>query len=158
MGMGSGERTYTNKLLSDTNAGLGNALANLYGTNYQTERSRQMQAVPMLSQLSQEPLTRANALMQVGGLERGIQQQGLNMTYQDWLRILNSPYQYGMNLMNSMPLQYPQYSYQPGTMEQLMGALPGLASGAGSMMMELGPMGLGTDWSKLFRTSQPATA
>ena len=134
MGGGSGERMYKNKLISDTNQSLGNSLAGLYGQNYQTERGRQMQAIPMLSQMGMEPLQRAQALMQGGALPRSLAQNDLSSQYQDWLRTTNSPYQYGMSLMQNMPLQYPQYSYQQGGTEQFMQLLPYLMQGAGSLM------------------------
>lgn len=140
MGMGSGERTYTNKLISDTNQSLGNSLAGLYGQNYESERGRQMQAIPMLSQMGQEPLQRAMALMQGGALPRNIAQSDLTSKYNDWLRTTNSPYQYGMSLMQNMPLQYPQYSYQPGGTEQFMQLLPYLMQGAGSLMSGWGAL------------------
>ena len=134
MGLGSGERNWRNKLLTNANNTLSNNLNSMYLSNYNTERGNQNQMLPYLNQYAQQPLQTAQALMSGGQVSQNTQNAGLNASYQDWLRTQTSPYNYGMQLMSNMPLQYPQYYNQQQ---------PDYMSGIGNILMGLGPMGAG---------------
>jgi len=136
MGLGSAERNWQQKLLTNANTGLFNNLNNMYLSNYNTERGVQNSMLPMLNQYAQQPLQTAGALMQYGQVPQQNAQQGLTANYSDWMRQLQSPYNYGMQLLSGMPLEYPQYYNQPDQTSQFMNSI-------GNILLGLGPYGAG---------------
>lgn len=63
-----------------------NAMTNLYGNTYESERNRQMSALPMAQSWAQMPYQRASSLMQAGTLPRQLQQGNLDKQYAEFLR------------------------------------------------------------------------
>jgi len=77
-------------LESKLQADISNKLANVLANVYQSERERQLQAIPQATALSQVPINYAQQLLSAGSLPRQIEQAGLTSQYQDWLRQLQS--------------------------------------------------------------------
>lgn len=72
---------------------LGNTAADMYGQNYNNERQRQVQSQLFGTQLGQQDYTDAQALMGVGDINRGLQQDVINQQYGDWKEFRGWPQQ-----------------------------------------------------------------
>lgn len=72
---------------------LGDTAANMYGQNYNNERQRQVQSQLFGTQLGEQDYRDAQALMGVGDINRGLQQDVLNQQYGDWQQYKGWPQQ-----------------------------------------------------------------
>lgn len=85
------------EMTAANNLAFGDSLANLgnqiYGGNYQAERSNQMDAASMADQMAQSDYRDASALIGVGDARRSYTQDVLTQGYQDWLDQYNYPLQ-----------------------------------------------------------------
>jgi hypothetical protein len=118
--------------------GLGANLANITGQGYRTaydqaqaqfnaEQQRQMQATQQAQQYGLAALGRQAEL---GGLQRGIEQEGLSAEQKQFEEERMYPYkqvQYMQSLLQGLPIAAQQYSYsEPGVLSSMLGSAKGL--------------------------------
>ncbi len=72
---------------------LGDTAANIYGTNYNNERTNQMRGMAFAPQMASMDYQDLNALGQVGAQRQGMTQSILDQGYNNWLEAKNYPYQ-----------------------------------------------------------------
>lgn len=82
-----------NQKMAMDNYGLAGQLANLYGQNYQAERTNQMRAGMFAPQLASADYQDMQNLLGVGDILRDQNQQVLNQNYENWQQAQNWPYQ-----------------------------------------------------------------
>jgi hypothetical protein len=106
-------------------------LANLLNT----ELNRRANAAPVLAQMSaQEPLTRANAAMQAGGMQRQLSQQEEDALFESLMQTMLAPYQLQAPIAENIMGQQ-RYAYQWPTQSPFGGMLGGmLGKGLGSSL------------------------
>lgn len=75
------------------NSGLSNLGNQIYGQNYQQERSNQMNVLGMSPQLASADYADAQALVGAGDAQRAFQQENLTSDYNKWLLAQQAPYQ-----------------------------------------------------------------
>lgn len=124
------------RLLQERGMGqLGEQLSNLYGGIYGAERGAQQQALNMLPQYAMLPYQQAGALFGLGEGARGITQQGLGATYQDWLRTQgpSAAQQLQASMIGGAPAQGQQWMQETPWWKEI----PGYLTGAGSAMTGL---------------------
>lgn len=78
--------------MSMDNAGLAGKLNDLYSSNYNMERSNQLQAMQLAPQMQNMGYTDAKQLMGVGDIQRSYTQDLLNQQLSDWQAAQNQPY------------------------------------------------------------------
>lgn len=78
--------------MSMDNAGLAGKLNDLYSSNYNMERSNQLQAMQLAPQMQNMGYTDAKQLMGVGDIQRSYTQDLLNQQLSDWTAAQNQPY------------------------------------------------------------------
>jgi len=78
--------------MSMDNAGLAGQLNNLYSSNYNTERSNQLQAMQLAPQMQNMGYTDAKQLLGAGDIQRSYTQDLLNQQLGDWTAAQNQPY------------------------------------------------------------------
>lgn len=72
---------------------LGDTAANIYGTNYNNERTNQMRGMAFAPQMAAMDYQDLSALGQVGAQRQGMNQSILDQGYNNWLEAKNYPYQ-----------------------------------------------------------------
>lgn len=103
----------------------------------ESAKDRGMQAAGMLPQLGQMyadlPMDWSQRMMGMGGLMQGTEQEAYNRQYQDWLRTVpeTSPWLSQAMGYFGTPSQMAPQQYQPSTMSNLLGMIPGLGLGIG---------------------------
>lgn len=73
--------------------GLGDVASQMYGSAYDQDRARQMQAIGMAPGLNQAGYQDATQLLQAGQLQQNQAQQGMDFDYQQFQEQQNLPYQ-----------------------------------------------------------------
>ncbi len=146
MGRNSGSfgNSGVQEMQSLNNRAFGDSLAKYlnegYGGNYQKERQNQMAGMLFAPQLAQTDYQDANALLGVGDIRRGFEQDKINQNQADWYAQKNDPYA-KLNVLGS-------------SIGQAMGAGGGTSSMSGTQpnpyrsnntanMLGLGMSGLG---------------
>ena len=72
---------------------MGDVAGNLYGQNYQNERTNQLRTAMFAPQFAESDYRDAQALLGVGDIYRDQSQQGLNQQYEQWMNQQQWPYQ-----------------------------------------------------------------
>lgn len=143
---GSDVNPNTNSSLqAATGTGLASLGNQIYGTNYQQERTRQDQALALAPQTEQSQYTAPSQLMNAGLNQQALGQQGINDQINRYNYTQNLPY---LNLQNYMQMINGSYGgtntttattpyYGPSTASNVIGG--GLAgAGIGSMIPGVG--------------------
>lgn len=132
----------TNVLQGDINQrrGLAEAQLGRASSSLQNERNRQLQAAGMASQVQQDDLAAAQALMGVGDMRRDYGQQLLDAQAQDFWRQIQDP-SVRLDLIGNA---LTRASGGAGTTsQQIMGGMNPMQLGAGLGMLGLGTYGMG---------------
>ena len=133
-----GQSSGYNEALARANADIA---SNIYGGNYQQERTRQVQAAGLAPQIAGQDYADMQALLGVGDVRRQFSQDELNLAYQTWLQQQQYPYQQLDVLSNAIrgatgggtTSQTAPNPYQPSPTAAMLGG--GLAgAGIGSMI------------------------
>lgn len=115
-----------------------------YMQNYGDERNRQMQANLFAPQMAQSDYADLQALLGVGDVMAGQDQQNLDFMYDEWMRKLQYPTQ-SLNTLLGAAYGAPgsvQTAPNPYQQNRAAGALGGAASGA-ALGSAFGPIGTG---------------
>ena len=134
-------------IVTDTTNRINSVLATLAGTERQNKLNTAADALSLGQYETQEPLQKAQAAQQYGGLERIINAGNLEAMYNEWTRQETAKEQAlsaSLAASNAGQPIYGQTSVQqPGIFQQLLGAaVPALAYGAGAGMLSNGASGL----------------
>lgn len=123
------------------NAGLRQDQLNMLNSNWNNERQRQLQASQLIPSLTQGGYQNAQALLGIGDAIQGMNQDRLNMQYEDWLEkqnwdqrsldIMGNAISRTMGAGGSTTNTGPNPNQRNRTASALGGALSGGAMGAG---------------------------
>lgn len=130
-----GQRNLGNQLTNIQATGLQNAFQNAQN-QFNSSQNQMLQGAQLLGNMGQQQYGQqmgiANAQIGAGKGLQDIEQQALNVPYQNWQNQVNYPYQQ-LSYLNSLIRGLPQptniYSTQQGSSPNLLGALAGAAAG-----------------------------
>ena len=89
---GSAYQEYADRARFDLGQNLNNLATQIYGGNYMNERGLQQQAMMSAPQMLEGNLRGAQAMLGAGDIRRGVEQDRLNLAYEDFERARLHPY------------------------------------------------------------------